>query len=228
MKGRGAGPWHRQLPVALSRAAWLALAACACGGGESGAAATDSLFVEVMARLHRAPAEVRAEGPPVAARQAEDSARAAILTEHGLTADSLLRLAERVGSDPGRMAELWSAVSRRVEELGAGATEEGPGPGGLQEREASPGGEPGAASRDTPEREPGRALPGRPRPGAVEPRPPGEAKPRADPVPPVRIGDSAAIRERLRLLKDRVPGRAGAAGPETSPSGNSVGEEPEL
>ncbi|MFQ5889230.1 MAG: hypothetical protein ACE5JR_04160 [Gemmatimonadota bacterium] len=97
------------------------LLAAACGDApRSHAGLTDSAYVELLARLVLVEATTPAVGPPLARRQAEDSARAAILEEHGVSPDSLIRFAEIAGRDPARMQALWEAIAARVDSLTPG------------------------------------------------------------------------------------------------------------
>ncbi len=48
---------------------------------------------------------------------ADDSVRAAVLDDYGLTGDELLDFAERHGGDVERMDRIWEAIRVRVEDL---------------------------------------------------------------------------------------------------------------
>lgn len=107
---------NRRLATLLG-ASGLLLAACGDRPSpEVGAA--DSTYVALMARLL-----VIDAGPlPGVATEEEraaalDSARLRVLADYGLTPDSLLSLAGRIGSDPDRSRRLWETIGLASDSL---------------------------------------------------------------------------------------------------------------
>ena len=108
-------PSPEPAPVRLLVPAVLALLLSACAGEERppAASSSDSVYVEVMARLvlldstMTRPAEVSLRGLD------RDSARRDVLERFDVDARDLLEYAEERGRSPAAMAEIW----RRIQEL---------------------------------------------------------------------------------------------------------------
>jgi len=79
-----------------------------CSGETTGL--NEDTYVEVMARLSLS--RTRSLGTPT-----DDSTRAAVLEEFGLTGRDLEDFAERYGDDLTRMARLWDLIRVRVDSL---------------------------------------------------------------------------------------------------------------
>ncbi len=86
--------------------------ACASGAACNGTttALSEDQYVEVVARLTWS--RVQFEGTPQ-----DDSLRAAVLEEFGVTGAELLEFADRHGAEVDRMERIWEAVRLRVEAL---------------------------------------------------------------------------------------------------------------
>lgn len=74
----------------------------------------DSAYVEVMAHL-----SLVRERAPVLDSATADSARAAILGEHGVTREDLEAYARRYGEDVERMRRIWEEIAERMDSLAA-------------------------------------------------------------------------------------------------------------
>ena len=99
--GRGGGPTNLAL---------LAAGVLAGGCGEPAGGLNDDTYVEVMARLNYARERY-------ANTAEDDSARAAVLHEFGVSGEQITAFAERHGGDPQRMSRLWERIRREVEAL---------------------------------------------------------------------------------------------------------------
>ena len=106
---RGLG-WPR---VGSGRSALLLLLAVSAAGGGCGEPAgglDDDAYVAVMARLNYARERY-------ANTAEEDSARAAVLAEFGVSGGQIEAFTERHGDDPQRMSRLWDRIHHEVEVL---------------------------------------------------------------------------------------------------------------
>lgn len=93
------------------------MACAAAAGGLSVSACTETTtgideqtYVEVMSRLTWSRARFL-DSPQ------DDSIRAEVLAEHGITGQDLLDFADRYGEDVTRMDRLWESIRLRVAEL---------------------------------------------------------------------------------------------------------------
>ena len=93
-------------PVLALLAASVVVAGCGAPAG----GLDDDTYVEVMARLNYARERY-------ANTAEDDSARAAVLHEFGVSGEQIAAFAERHGSDPQRMNRLWERIRREVEAL---------------------------------------------------------------------------------------------------------------
>ena len=118
----------------------------ACAGEERSAAppASDSVYVEVMARLvlldsaMTRPAEVSLRGLD------RDSARRTVLERFDVGARELLEYAEERGRSPAAMAEIWARIQELADSLEASGWR--PGDGGVKRGTPPDSVPPGAAS----------------------------------------------------------------------------------
>jgi hypothetical protein len=110
--------WRRSLPIAVA----LAVSISSCGEEPvptDEGPVTDDLYVSVMTELLLLDASPP-DGESVEERNAAaDSARAAILHSHGLTAPDVLRFAETVGGQPARMEEMWQRITHDYDSIRA-------------------------------------------------------------------------------------------------------------
>lgn len=108
----------------------VALLAAGCGSDDgSGSAAgpvSDSVYVEVMARLVLLDSLMASDGPHQPEGLTRDSARGLILGAHGVRGDELLEFARERGTRPERMEAIW----RRIHELSDSLGETGWRPAG--------------------------------------------------------------------------------------------------
>lgn len=96
--------------------ALLALLAAGCGpddGSRTVGPVSDSVYVEVMARLLLMDSLMGSGADRLPEDLSRDSARRELLREHGVTGDELLTFARERGTRPERMEEIW----RRIYEL---------------------------------------------------------------------------------------------------------------
>jgi hypothetical protein len=77
-----------------------------CKSSAEPTAADDSLFVKTMAELRR----IRTD--PALDSAGRDSARAATLRAHGVTADDLVEMARELAQDPARARDDWREIER--------------------------------------------------------------------------------------------------------------------
>lgn len=104
---------RRSPGLALLSAALLA-SACGGDGGTGTETLSDSLYVEVMARLVVLDSALSPTPDEAAVdRTLTDSLRARVLDSRGVEPDQLLEYARTRGADPERMEAVW----RRVHEL---------------------------------------------------------------------------------------------------------------
>ena len=76
---------------------------------------TDDIYVDLMTRLLLVDAQPP-KGASVEERERKaDSARANILADHGVTAGDVLRYADEIGSEPGRMEVLWQRITQQYD-----------------------------------------------------------------------------------------------------------------
>jgi|SRR5690606_32428631 len=92
----------RLAPKVLRWAA-LVVATVSCGRSDAGTLPTRETFIEAYVDLRVA--ALRAEDG-----QLTDSARAEILSRHGVTADDLLGFAEARGTDLAYMRDVWNEI----------------------------------------------------------------------------------------------------------------------
>ncbi len=76
---------------------------------------TDDVYVDVMTRLLLVEAKPP-EGASVEERETRtDSVRANILSSHGVTSGDVLRYVDALGSEAGRMEELWQRITQQFD-----------------------------------------------------------------------------------------------------------------
>jgi hypothetical protein len=148
----------------------LAVAVSGCGGSgdrsRSPLPMTEEAYVEVMARLEHLRRRSFPGSGPEAREAAADSARTGLLAERGLSADQLLRFAERVGSDPARMEAISERIAALADSLREIERTEARDTAAAKESvpaAADPGAAAGAGVPDTLS-PPSRSLPARPAP----------------------------------------------------------------
>lgn len=90
--------------------ALLAASVLWAGCGERAGGLDDDTYVALMARLNYARERY-------ANTAEDDSARAAVLDEFGVSGDQIEAFTERHGRDPQRMARLWERIRRDVDAL---------------------------------------------------------------------------------------------------------------
>ena len=109
--GIGRGPRRSQTGRAPRALILLLAAAAAAGGcGEPAGGLDDDTYVAVMARLNYARERYQNTAE-------DDSARAAVLAEFGVSGGQIEAFTERHGDDPQRMSRLWDQILREVEVL---------------------------------------------------------------------------------------------------------------
>jgi len=114
---------HRAFSRPRARAAvvpFLFLAATCAGEPErpgSPLPLDDDAYVEVMAQLELIRSRSFPAEEPETRQALADSARAAVLSDRGVDAAELLRFAEIVGADPGRMEDLYGRIAALADSL---------------------------------------------------------------------------------------------------------------
>lgn len=112
----------------------------ACGGSDRGAGGplSDSVYVEVMARLVLLDPDMTSESEVPLRGLPRDTARRRVLDRYGVEADQLLAFAEAEGRSPATMAELW----QRIQELSDSLRDDGWRPPGDEEADRPDAAEP--------------------------------------------------------------------------------------
>lgn len=97
-----------------------ALLSSACGGPDDAPAPSslsDSVYVEVMARLVLVDPDMTSETDVPLRGLPRDTARSLVLERWEVEPERLLRFAEEQGRSPARMAELWRRIQERSDTL---------------------------------------------------------------------------------------------------------------
>lgn len=190
---------HRAFSRPRARAAvvpFLFLAATCAGEPErpgSPLPLDDDAYVEVMAQLELIRSRSFPAEEPETRQALADSARAAVLSDRGVDAGELLRFAEIVGADPGRMEDLSgriAALADSLREIEAAARDsleaaarDSTGAAEGRDSLASQDSVPPPLSEETPE--------------AGNPDPPGRIGRQPPPLPQSRPGERGASRRPL-------------------------------
>lgn len=132
----------------LAATAALLVLACGDGGEDASRPLSDTVYVEVMARLVVLDSALAPPSDLPGGEAAADSLRARVLEEWEVDADRLLEYARVRGGDPERMEAVWRRVHELSDSLGAaGWTPDRPGEAGTGRRDAgAPSDTPDAAS----------------------------------------------------------------------------------
>ena len=119
---RGAVPGTRTAPALLRRAVLaLLLLATGCGtGGDSsaGGPVSDSVYVEVMARLVLLDSLMGSGSRHLPDGMSRDSARSLVLSAYGVEGEELLVFARERGTRPERMEAIWRRIYELSDSLG--------------------------------------------------------------------------------------------------------------
>lgn len=114
--GTGTGPAPRRWAVVL-----LALLAAGCGsdgGSTPGPPVSDSVYVEVMARLVLLDSLMGSGSRHLPAGTNRDSARIRVLRDFDVRGDELLAFARERGTQPDRMEAIWRRIYELSDSLG--------------------------------------------------------------------------------------------------------------
>lgn len=100
----------------------LLLAGCGVDAVDGGAAGpvSDSVYVEVMARLVLLDSVMASGDGRLPEGMTRDSARALVLRAHHVTGDELLTFARERGTRPERMEDIWGRIRELSDSLGEG------------------------------------------------------------------------------------------------------------
>lgn len=131
--GTGTGPSPRRWAVAI-----LALLAAGCGpGGDaaSGPPVSDSVYVEVMARLVLLDSLMKSGSRHLPDGTPRDSARRDVLRTFGVRGDELLAYARERGTRPAQMEAIWRRIYELSDSLSDVGWRPGPPDSGVADRE---------------------------------------------------------------------------------------------
>lgn len=95
----------------------LLSSACSTDEAPGPSGLSDSVYVEVMARLVLLDPDMTSETDVPLRGLPRDSARSLVLDRWGVEPERLLRFAEQQGRSPARMAELWRRIQERSDTL---------------------------------------------------------------------------------------------------------------